>query len=182
IEDMIRKKQFLKIFQWLMPLMLMANVVHAQVQISALVKGSDNNPLSGVSIDVMGGQAQASSDNEGRYTSTVESLQQSLRFSYIGMKGLVVPLEGKESITVVMEDDSHSLSEVVVIGYGQQSRATLTTSISKVDDKVLENIPFSNPASALQGTVSGLRVQSTSGQPGQAPRVILRGSTSINNP
>ena len=165
-----------------MSLTLMVNTVYAQTQVSGSVKGPDNKPLSGVSIDVVGGQTQASTDDEGRFTVTVENLQQSLRFSYIGMKSLEVSLEGKESITVVMEDDSHSLSEVVVIGYGQQSRATLTTSISKVDDKVLENIPFANPASALQGTVSGLRVQSTSGQPGQAPRVILRGSTSINNP
>lgn len=179
---MKRKNQLLKFFQGLMPMLLLASFAYAQTQVSGVVKGPDNSPLSGVSIEVVGGQTQASTNDEGRFTVSVENLQQSLRFSYIGMKSLVVPLEGRESITVILEDDSHSLSEVVVIGYGQQSRATLTTSISKVDDKVLENIPFSNPASALQGTVSGLRVQSTSGQPGKAPRVILRGSTSINNP
>jgi TonB-linked SusC/RagA family outer membrane protein len=69
-----------------------------------------------------------------------------------------------------------------VIGFGTQSKATLTTSISKLDNKVLENIPYSNAASALEGTIPGLKVQSISGQPGAAPRIILRGGTSINNP
>src|SRR5690606_11661267 len=76
----------------------------------------------------------------------------------------------------------NKVDEVVVIGYGTQSRETLTTSISKLDKKVLENVPFANVASALQGTLPGVRVQSTSGQPGAAPRVIVRGGTSINNP
>lgn len=67
------------------------------------------------------------------------------------------------------------MDEVVVIGYGTQSRATLTTSVTKLDTKVLANVPFTNTASALQGTVSGVLVQSTSGQPGAAPRIIIRG-------
>jgi len=71
---------------------------------------------------------------------------------------------------------------VIVIGYGTQSREMITASISKLDNKVLENVPYTNAASALQGSISGVRVQSTSGQPGAAPRVIIRGGTSINDP
>ena len=69
-----------------------------------------------------------------------------------------------------------------MIGYGTQSRELLTTSVSKVDNKVLESVPYGNLASALQGSVSGVRVQSTSGQPGEAPRIVVRGGTSIQNP
>src|SRR5690606_21540878 len=88
----------------------------------------------------------------------------------------------RSTLMVTMATDVAVLKEVLVVGYGSQSREVLTTSISKLDTKVLENVPYANAASALQGTVSGVRVQSTSGQPGAAPRVIVRGGTSINNP
>lgn len=74
------------------------------------------------------------------------------------------------------------MEEVVVIGYGSQSREKITTSVTKLDKEALKNVPYANAASALQGTVSGVRVQSISGQPGAEPRIIVRGGTSINNP
>ncbi len=92
------------------------------------------------------------------------------------------PLEGKNRFNITLKENLQALDEVVVIGYGTQSRELLTTSVSKVDNKVLENVPYGNLASALQGAVSGVRVQSTSGQPGEAPRIVVRGGTSIQNP
>lgn len=180
--NMKREKPKFKCLWGLIPLLLFSFGVAAQTQVSGTVKDMSGIPLSGVNVSVADSNGGVSTDDQGNFSLTISDLQQSLRFSYIGMKDRIVPLDGRQVLDVVLEADAHNLSEVVVIGYGQQSRATLTTSISKVDNKVLENIPFANPASALQGTVSGLRVQSTSGQPGQAPRVILRGSTSINNP
>src|SRR5690606_31010280 len=100
----------------------------------------------------------------------------------VGMKTQEIPVGDQASITVELSPASEDLSEVVVIGYGSQSRETVTTSISKLDNAVLENVPYANAASALQGSLSGVRVQSVSGQPGAAPRVIVRGGTSINNP
>ncbi|MCG8311400.1 MAG: SusC/RagA family TonB-linked outer membrane protein, partial [Cytophagales bacterium] len=85
-------------------------------------------------------------------------------------------------IDMQMSPDIQTLKELVVIGYGAQSRETITTSVSKMDNKVLENIPYANTASALQGALSGVRVQILSGQPGAEPRIIVRGGTSINNP
>ncbi len=73
------------------------------------------------------------------------------------------------------------MEEVVVIGYGSQSREKITTSVTKLDKEALKNVPYANAASALQGTVSGVRVQSISGQPGAEPRIIVRGGT-FNNP
>ena len=72
------------------------------------------------------------------------------------------------------------LDEVVVTGYGgSQKRATLTTSISKLDNAVLENAAMSNAGQSLQGTVSGLRVVNTTGQPGANPNIVLRGGATI---
>ena len=81
-----------------------------------------------------------------------------------------------------MHEDSELLDEVVVVGYGvKQKRSTMTTAISKMDQKVLQNAALSNAAQALQGTVSGLRVTNTSGAPGSAPTIVLRGGAGIES-
>jgi TonB-linked SusC/RagA family outer membrane protein len=93
-----------------------------------------------------------------------------------------VLITGKTTINISMIEDVVGIDEVIAVGYGKQSREVLTTSITKIDNKVLENVPYTNVASALQGTLSGVRVQTTSGMPGSTPRVIIRGGTSINSP
>ena len=67
------------------------------------------------------------------------------------------------------------------VGFGTQAREKVTSSITKLPAEALKNVPYANVATALQGNVSGVQVQSTSGQPGAAPRIIVRGGTSINN-
>lgn len=180
---MKRKKQFIRFSGALLCAIIFSLPAFSQVQVTGKVSDQGGNPLSGVSVTIVGtGTGGVSTDTKGQFSISSPDLESSLRFTYVGMRPHTEELQGRRSLSIVLDAELHNLSEVVVIGYGQQSRATLTTSISKVDSKVLENVPFSNPAAALQGSVSGLRVQSTSGQPGQAPRIILRGSTSINNP
>ncbi len=154
----------------------------AQTRISGRVVNGLNEPLSGVSIIILGTTVATSTGDDGSYQITIPSGSSIVVFSYVGMVTQRITFNGQQTINVVMEEDGQNLEEVVVVGYGTQTRDKLTTSISKVDNKVLENTPFTNAGSALQGAVAGLRVQTTSGQPGDAPRIILRGGTSINNP
>lgn len=79
-----------------------------------------------------------------------------------------------------MATETTALDEVLVTGYSTQSRAEMTTSISKLDTKVLESAPRSNAATALQGTIAGLQVTQTSGQPGTTPSMVVRGGTSFD--
>ncbi|MBD3627825.1 TonB-dependent receptor [Cyclobacterium sp.] len=137
--------------------------------------------LPGVTVLVLGTATGTATDLDGQYSLTVESGQR-LRYSFIGYASREVLVENQSVINIGLSAESQGLDEVLVIGYGEQSRETLTSSVSKLDQRVLDNIPFANAASALQGTVSGVRVQTTSGQPGVAPRVIVRGGTSINDP
>src|SRR5690606_20000458 len=102
--------------------------------------------------------------------------------SYIGFQTVEIEVGGRNYIEIVMDQDSQLLDEVVVVGYGSQSRETITGAISKIDERVLKNIPYPNVGSSLQGSLSGVRVQTTTGMPGAAPRIIIRGGTSINNP
>lgn len=104
-----------------------------------------------------------------------------LDVSYIGYKTQQIVVGVPNTYKVILKEDAEMLDEVVVTGYGMsQKRSLMTNSISKLDDKVLQNAAMSNAAQSLQGTVSGLRVTNTSGKPGSSPNIVLRGGASIN--
>ena len=151
-------------------------------QITGKVTDETGESIPGVNVLVKGTSTGAITDLEGNYSISVPQGSSTLAFSFIGYVTQEIPIGNNSTINVTLESAISDMEEVLVIGYGEQSRETLTTSITKVDSKVLETVPFAHAASALQGSVSGVRVQSTSGQPGAAPRVIVRGGTSINNP
>ena len=138
-------------------------------------------PLVGVAVQVKGSSIGTVTDLNGDFSLDIPTDSHTLIFSYLGMKTQEVPAN-KKNYKIVMIEDATQMDEVVVIGYGSQSREKITTSITKLDKEALKNIPYANAASALQGTVSGVRVQSISGQPGAEPRIIIRGGTSIDNP
>ncbi|ACU05770.1 SusC/RagA family TonB-linked outer membrane protein [Pedobacter heparinus] len=155
---------------------------YAQVPVSGTVKDTQGGVLPGVSIKLKGTTTGVTTTSSGTYSISVPDASAVLVFSFIGMESQEIQVSGKRTIDVVLTEQMAALKEVLVIGYGSQSRETVTTSVTKLDNKVLENVPYANLTSAMQGTLSGVRVQSTSGQPGDASRVVIRGGTSINNP
>lgn len=163
-------------------LMLCAFEGFGQTIITGTVKDRSGETLPGVSVILKGTSIGTNTNTLGNYSITVSDGKGVLIFSFIGTQNQEVEISGRKVIDVTLLASVESLQEVVVIGYGSQSRETVSTSISKLDTKVLTNVPFANVASALQGTLSGVRVQTTSGMPGSAPRIIIRGGTSINNP
>ncbi|WP_270089041.1 SusC/RagA family TonB-linked outer membrane protein [Sphingobacterium sp. SYP-B4668] len=162
---------------------LFMSMTYAQQQVTGTVRDNDNNPITGVTVSIKGKNVMVSTDQDGTFTINVpDPMNDILLFKSMGITPLEVAVANQRELRVQLEANEQHLDEVLVIGYGSQSRESLTTAVSKLDSKVLENVSYANAASALQGTVSGVRVQSTSGQPGAAPRVIVRGGTSINNP
>ncbi|MEX2640070.1 MAG: TonB-dependent receptor [Balneolales bacterium] len=164
-------------------LVFLTSDAHAQqisVSGTVTIQGTDE-PLPGVNIVVKGTTTGTSTGMNGEYEITVPE-GSILVFTAVGFELKEVEVDNRTSINVGLVESLSLLDEMVVIGYGEQARATLTTSVSKMDTLALQSIPFTNVASALQGTLAGVRVQSTSGQPGAAPQIILRGGTSINNP
>jgi TonB-linked SusC/RagA family outer membrane protein len=138
--------------------------------------------LPGVNIMVKGSSSGAVTDLDGNYSLEVSGSTDTLVFSFIGYITEEIQIGNRSSIDIALVSDLKSLEEVVVVGYGEQSRATLTSAVSKLDTEALASAPQSNVGSALQGTVSGLQVVNTTGQPGAAPSIILRGGASINSP
>lgn len=166
----------------LLLLLLTSFGLQAQTTVTGVVTNANGETLPGVSVTIKNTAISAATNVNGAYSISVPDADAVLVFSFVGMKTHEQELQGRATINVVLEAGDQSLEEVVVVGYGTQTKETITTSISKLDTRVMENVTYANPASALQGTIPGLRVQSTSGQPGDRPRVILRGGTSINNP
>src|SRR5690606_29483491 len=105
-----------------------------QLKVRGYVTDRDNRPLSGVSIVVEGSAISTSTNNEGYYEISVPAADAILSFSHIGLIRTKQKVAGKTDLNVVMEESGQSLDEVVVIGYGSQSRGNVTTSISKLDN------------------------------------------------
>jgi TonB-linked SusC/RagA family outer membrane protein len=101
-------------------------------------------------------------------------------FSYLGFTSQTVSIGNNTTVNVSLQTDASELSEVVVVGYGTQLRANVTTSIVGVQAKELQDQPVASVASALQGRMAGVQVTSGSGRPGAPISVNIRGRASIN--
>ena len=147
--------------------------------VTGQVKDAAGNPLIGVTVWVEGTTNGTTTDMAGNYSITAKS-NESLGFSYIGYNDVLEVVGSRSVIDVVLKESATSMDEVVVVGYGTQSRRTLTTAISKVDGAELFDAPVSNVGDALKGKVAGLRVQTTDTTSGAAPRFLIRGGSSIS--
>lgn len=148
---------------------------------SGVVTDDNGEPVIGASIMIKGSTKGTITDIDGNFHLADAKRGDVLVISYVGMNPVEMKYTGAP-IKARLKDDTHNLNEVVVTGYGgQQKRGTLTTAISKMDDKVLDNAAFGNVGQALQGTVTGLAVVNESGQPGSEPSITLRGGASIQS-
>ncbi|WP_299548320.1 TonB-dependent receptor [Seonamhaeicola sp.] len=141
---------------------------------------SDTGPLPGVNIIVKGSTVGATTDFDGNFTIKA-SANDVLVFSYLGYKTQEVNINGQTRLSVFMEEDTGVLDEIVIVGYGQtQNKRSVTTSISTVSTKQLEELPVQRAEAALQGTVPGVVVVQTSGSPGAPLTIRMRGIGSPN--
>lgn len=165
-------------FAWLLTVALYAqNITVKGVVTDNVLK----EPVIGATIVVQGTSHGTVTDYDGNFTLSDVSANAKLEFSYVGMKTQVVNVAGKATINVVMTEDVELLEELVVTGYGgKQLRSKVTSSIAKVAEETLTVGLYSNPAQALSGAVSGLRVIQSSGNPGATPSIILRGGANLD--
>lgn len=151
-------------------------------KVSGRVIDSSGSPLPGVTVVLKGTTQGLITDADGRYSLSNIPANAILQFSFVGMKLQEIVVGAQTNINVTMTEETIGIQEVVAVGYGTMSREKITTSITKFDTEVLKNVPFSHLGSALQGTVSGLRVAQKDGQPGMSPTIVIRGGTSLSNP
>ena len=138
-------------------------------------------PLIGASVTVKNGKAQGTvTDVDGSFSlSTKVEAPLTIRVEYLGYRPLDVDVyDFEEPVDIALAENSSRLNEVVVVGYGTQKRLELTSSISSVGSEILRQ-QNNSVESALQGAVAGLNVTTTSGQPGGASIIRIRGGNSI---
>lgn len=137
-------------------------------------------PLAGATIMVQGTNKAVITNEQGEFA-IIASPNQVLVISYTGYEPKSIAVSGPQELFIRLRKSESIMDEVVTIGYGTQRKSRITGSVSKLDAKVLETGVRSNPASALAGTIPGLRVQQTSGRPGAVPIITLRGGTNFGN-
>ncbi|MDR2765423.1 MAG: SusC/RagA family TonB-linked outer membrane protein, partial [Tannerella sp.] len=121
-------------------------------------------------------------DIDGRFNIRVPSLPTTIVISYIGYRQEEIDIyeQPSEPVVIRLQESYNTLSEIVVIGYGTQKRSDFTGSLSSVSTEALKTIPVSSFDNALQGRAAGVQVTQTSGQPGAAVTIRIRGGNSIN--
>lgn len=149
------------------------------VLVTGRVKDGSGTPLVGASVVVKDTMRGVSAGAEGNYRIFVDP-DATLVFSYIGYADREERIGTKSAIDVVLEEYEAVLEDVVVVGYGTQSRRTVTAAISKFDGHLLEGIPVNSVGDALKGRIPGVRVATTDATPGADPKFLIRGGSSIN--
>ena len=150
----------------------------AQVRITGTVEDSNGEPMIGASVLVKGTKTGGITDVDGCFSVDVPDGNAILIISYIGCK--TVEVRANNGMKVILEEDSDVLDEVVVIGYGSVRRKDVTTAISSISQKDLENRPIVSAAQAIQGKAAGVSVVSPNGAPGGEMSIRVRGTTSFN--
>ncbi len=159
--------------------LLICSAALAQVTITGtVVSASDNEPIIGATVNVVGTQTGTATDIDGRFTLTVPSTNSQLKVSFIGMTPITVKAEN--GMVIEMHSNTQDLDEVVVVAYGTAKKSALTGAVSQVTAQQIEARPVTSVTSALEGTTTGLVVNSTYGQPGSDASIRIRGFASIN--
>jgi TonB-dependent starch-binding outer membrane protein SusC len=171
---------FTIIFKSLFLLLLTVQFSMAQQVVSGKVTSSDDgSSLPGVNILEKGTPNGTVTDFDGNFTISVGT-GASLVFSFIGYKPQEIVIGNQNSISVRLETDVKSLDEVIVVGYGTQQKAEITGSISSVKGAEIQNVSVSSFDAALQGRIAGAQITQSSGIPGSAVRLRIRGQSSVS--
>lgn len=159
------------------------NSIVADITIKGIVIDAENNePLIGVSVVLKGTTKGSSTNANGEFTIDVPNNQAVLIFSFVGYLNQEMAVRNRSNIDVSMKTDNKLLNEVVVIGYGTQSKKDVSSAIGSlsVGSKKLADLPITSPEQLLQGRVAGVNLTQDTGTPGGRSTVRIRGASSIN--
>jgi TonB-dependent starch-binding outer membrane protein SusC len=139
---------------------------------------ADGSPLVGVTVKVKNAPNSTTTGADGSFRLNVPENATAIVFSSIGFTEQEIAISSLMNVSLAKQD--RVLSEVVVVGYGETVKRSVTSSISKVGGKEIENLPVQSFETALQGKAAGVVVQSGSGKVGQAVKIRIRGTSSIS--
>lgn len=142
--------------------------------------GETGESLPGVNIIVVGTNTGTSTGADGSYELRVESLQDTLQFSFLGFQRTLVPIDGRTEIDVELQSETLSGEEVVVIGYGTQQQGDNTGSVNSINTADFNQGNITSPQELFQGKAAGVSVTSGDGSPGSGATIRIRGGSSLS--
>lgn len=149
-------------------------------KVKGVVVDVDGIPVIGANVIVTGTSKGTITDMDGRFVIEA-SVGSTLEISYLGYATKSIKVGNKDIVSVILEENSEALEEVVVVGYGTQRKVNLTGAVSQVSSEVLEDKPIVNLSQGLQGVIPNMNVSFSSGKPGATGNIDIRGVSSINS-
>ncbi len=182
--DAIRGTTFqipvLKLFLLLVGCIWSGFVSGQSLQIKGTVLDENGEGLPGVNVLVEETATGTVTDINGAYKIEVPSAETVLVFSFVGYVTEEVKVGNQTVINLELLPDISTLEDIVVVGYGEQSRRRITSAVSKVNGEAIQEIPVSDVGSAIKGKVAGVVVNNQNFAPGSTPNIRIRGGSSIN--
>lgn len=164
-----------KLFTLLFAILISINLT---AQITGKVTDATGEALPGVTVNIKGTATGTTTDYDGNYRLAVAA-DGILVFRYTGFATQEIAVGGRNTIDVVLAEETQTIEGVVVIGYGTQKKKDLTTAVVIIDEKAIRDRPLVSAAEVLQGKAAGVQVVQPSGKPGGDISVRVRGSTSV---
>lgn len=169
-------------FSWLLLCLIYFQATAQQpITITGSVNNQNGQPLAGATVAQSSTTNTTVTDEKGSFRLPVKELKGSLQISFVGYTNTTVPLKNQTNNAIVLTEVSSSLGEVVVIGYGTVRKSDLTGSVATVKGDKLLDRQVNNVSQALQGRVAGVEVNINTSAPGEAAKVRIRGTSSINS-
>lgn len=151
----------------------------AQTSVNGVVVDLSDSPVIGAGVQQVGKLSNGTvTDEQGRFTLSVPSTA-SLQISCIGYVSQTVSVDGRAKITIILQEDTQTLDDVVVVAFGQTTREAFTGSAGTMKAEELAKVQLTNATQALSGRVAGVQINNTSGQLGSSPTITIRGVGSI---
>lgn len=178
-----KSKNYKHLGLWI--LMFMFSVgANAQTTVSGIVSDS-SGVIPGVNVALKGSKDGVSTTIDGKYAINNVPSNGVLVYSFVGYVTQEVSVKGQSQINIKLVEESNTLSEVVVIGYGTQRKEAVTGSVASIKGEIIREVPSANVTQALQGRLAGVTMSQTSSKPGAEMQIRIRGTRSLsadNNP
>lgn len=152
-----------------------------QKEITGVIVDKQGAPLPGVSIVVTGTSTGTVTGIDGRFSLSIPNNAETLQFSFVGMRMQELPLEGRTTFSIVMEEETIGIDEVVAIGYGTMKKTDLTGSVASVNSKDFIKGVATDALQLISGKASGVNISQVNSEPGGQIVARVRGAGSINS-
>ncbi|WP_067146475.1 SusC/RagA family TonB-linked outer membrane protein [Pseudotamlana agarivorans] len=161
-------------------LLLTITNAYAQNTVGGAVVDENGIPLPGVAIVIKGTTVGTVTDFDGEFSIEASS-GNALIFTFLGYQTQEVVITDQKRYKISLQEDLQSLEEVVVVGYGTQKKKEVTGAVGLVDSEIIAKAPVADLGESIQGQIAGVNVQSSSGRPGEAANIQIRGLGSLTS-